>query len=176
MCIRKKNINTHIVIVGFPGGSMVLKKNPPAMQETQEMWVGKIPLNWENPMNRGVWQATVHGVVKSWTQLKWLTTATMVIVLLLVSLTSICFISSQIRYHLQTLYKCTNSFIVCLLLTSHQRFSLLVNWCTPVPKIVSGIMQVLSKYLLSKYQTMSSLDMIAWGWVKLLWFSVLVFK
>ena len=40
------------------------------MQETQEMWVGKIPLNWENPMNRGVWQATVHGVVKSWTQLK----------------------------------------------------------------------------------------------------------
>ena len=97
------------------------------MQETQEMWVGKIPLNWENPMNRGVWQATVHGVVKSWTQLNRLTTATTVIVLLLVSLTSICFISSQIRYHLQTLYKCTNSFIVCLLLTSHQRFSLLVH-------------------------------------------------
>ena len=46
----------------------------------------------------------------------------------------------------------------------------------PMPKIVSGIMQVLSKYLLNEYQTMTSLDMIAWGWVKLLWFSVLVFK
>ena len=26
----------------------------------------------ENSMDRGVWQATVHGVTKSWTQLKWL--------------------------------------------------------------------------------------------------------
>ena len=26
----------------------------------------------ENPMDRGAWQATVHGVAKSWTQLKWL--------------------------------------------------------------------------------------------------------
>ena len=24
----------------------------------------------ENPMDRGVWRATVHGVAKSWTQLK----------------------------------------------------------------------------------------------------------
>ena len=24
----------------------------------------------ENPMDRGAWQATVHGVAKSWTQLK----------------------------------------------------------------------------------------------------------
>jgi len=23
-------------------------------------------LAWENPMDRGVWQATVHGVAKSW--------------------------------------------------------------------------------------------------------------
>ena len=28
----------------------------------------------ENPMDRGVWQATVHRVAKSWTQLKQLTT------------------------------------------------------------------------------------------------------
>ena len=59
-------------------------KNPPAVQETQEMWV--CSLNWEdplekemetpskysclgNPMDRGAWQATVHGVTKSWTQL-----------------------------------------------------------------------------------------------------------
>ena len=26
----------------------------------------------ENPMNRGTWQATVHSITKSWTQLKWL--------------------------------------------------------------------------------------------------------
>ena len=28
----------------------------------------------ENPMDRGIWQATVHGVAKSQTQLKWLST------------------------------------------------------------------------------------------------------
>jgi len=28
----------------------------------------------ENPMDRGVWQATVHRVAKSWTRLKWLST------------------------------------------------------------------------------------------------------
>ena len=28
----------------------------------------------ENPMDRGVWWATVHGVAKSWTQLKWFST------------------------------------------------------------------------------------------------------
>ena len=26
-------------------------------------------LAWRNPMDRGAWQATVHGVAKSWTQL-----------------------------------------------------------------------------------------------------------
>ena len=30
----------------------------------------------ENPMVRGAWQAAVHGVAKSWTQLKWFTAAT----------------------------------------------------------------------------------------------------
>ena len=28
----------------------------------------------ENPMDRGAWQATVHGVTKSWTRLKGLST------------------------------------------------------------------------------------------------------
>ena len=28
----------------------------------------------ENPMDRGAWRATVHGVTKSWTRLKWLST------------------------------------------------------------------------------------------------------
>ena len=30
----------------------------------------------ENPVNRGAWQATVHGVAKGWTRLKWLSTHT----------------------------------------------------------------------------------------------------
>ena len=62
-------------IRGFPGGSAV--KNQPTMQETQEMRVpgsGRSPggghsnpLQYsclENPMDRGAWWATVHGVAK----------------------------------------------------------------------------------------------------------------
>ena len=56
-------------------------KNPPAMWET---WVRSLGwedcleegmathssiLAWRNPMDRGAWQAVVHGVAKSWTQL-----------------------------------------------------------------------------------------------------------
>ena len=65
----------------FSGVSVV--KNPLAMQQPQEMWVGSLvgkipwrkkcnPLQYfcqENPMGRGPWWATVHGVVKSQTQL-----------------------------------------------------------------------------------------------------------
>ena len=54
-------------------------KNPPAMQET---WVQSLDwkdplakdlatnssiLAWKTPMDRGAWQATVHGVAKSCT-------------------------------------------------------------------------------------------------------------
>ena len=57
----------------FPGGSMV--GNLPAKQETQvQSWVRKIPgegngnpLQYSclgNPMDRGAWQAIVHGVAK----------------------------------------------------------------------------------------------------------------
>ena len=55
-------------------------KNLPATWETQfSPSVGKIP--WrrerlptlgfllENPMDRGTWQVTVHGITKSWTRL-----------------------------------------------------------------------------------------------------------
>ena len=56
-------------------------KNLPAMQEMQEMWVQFLgqedPLIptfhkscLENPMDRGAWQATVHRVTRSQTQLK----------------------------------------------------------------------------------------------------------
>ena len=59
----------------FPGGSAV--KNTPAVQETQKTqgrslgWeVDGNPLQYsflENPMDRGLWQATVHWVTQSWT-------------------------------------------------------------------------------------------------------------
>ena len=53
-------------------------KNPSAIQETQvHPWVGRIPWRREwltcsifclgNPMDRGAWWATVHGVTKSQT-------------------------------------------------------------------------------------------------------------
>ena len=65
--------------VGFPAGSEV--KNLPTVWET---WIQSLsqedplekgmvcPLQYsclENSMNRGGWQATVHEVAKSWTQL-----------------------------------------------------------------------------------------------------------
>ena len=59
---------------GFPGGAAV--KNPPAVQETGLIpGLGRAPgegngypLQYsflENPMERGAWQATMHGVAKS---------------------------------------------------------------------------------------------------------------
>ena len=57
-------------------------KNLPAMQETWVQSLGREerpgggngnPLQCsclENPMDREAWQATVHGVTKSWTRLK----------------------------------------------------------------------------------------------------------
>ena len=66
-----------------------LVKNQPVMQE-KETWVWSLgwedPLEegmathsnilpWRIPMDRGAWQATVHGVTKSRTQLSWLSTA-----------------------------------------------------------------------------------------------------
>ena len=74
----------HIIFqMTFPDGSAI--KNLP---EKQEMWVQSLsgrspggghynPLQYsclENPVNRGVWWATVHKVAKSWTQLKQLGT------------------------------------------------------------------------------------------------------
>ena len=69
--------------MGFPSGSAV--KNPSAMQKKLEMWIRSLsqgrfpgerydnPLQYsclENPMDRGAWQATIHRVAKSRTQLK----------------------------------------------------------------------------------------------------------
>ena len=70
---------------GFPGGSVV--RTPPASAEDARD-TGSIPGSGrspgggngnlpqyaclENPMDRGAWQATVHGLTKSW---MWLSTA-----------------------------------------------------------------------------------------------------
>ena len=43
----------------FPGGSAV--KNPPAIQETQEMWVQS--LGWEDPLEEGV---ATHSRILAW--------------------------------------------------------------------------------------------------------------
>ena len=69
-------------VAGFPRATVV--KNPPA-NAGEATEVGSIPglgrspggengnpLQYPrlgNPMDRGAWQTTVHGVVKSWTQL-----------------------------------------------------------------------------------------------------------
>ena len=57
-------------------------KNLPAMQKTWVQFLGQEDplerkmathsslLAWENPVDRGAWQATVHVVSKSWTQLR----------------------------------------------------------------------------------------------------------
>ena len=68
----------------YLGASLVaqLVKNLSAMQETWVRFLGQEDtlerkmathssiLAWENPMDRGAWQATVHAVAKSWTQLR----------------------------------------------------------------------------------------------------------
>ena len=66
----------------FPMAQQV--KNLPAMLEIQEMWVGSLgqedpleekngnPVQYsclKNPMDRGAWPATGHGVAKRWTRL-----------------------------------------------------------------------------------------------------------
>ena len=65
------------IFMGFPGGSVV--KNPPTNSgdESSVPGSGRIPIEGNgnplqhsclgNPMDRGAWQATVHGVAKSQT-------------------------------------------------------------------------------------------------------------
>ena len=44
-------------------------KKLPTVQETEAMATHSSILTWRIPMDRRAWQATVHGVTKSWTQL-----------------------------------------------------------------------------------------------------------
>ena len=71
-----------MILLGFPGGSVL--KNPPAntgdtgdtcsipgMERSPRGRNGN-PLQYscrDNPMDRGAWWATVHGVTKTWIQL-----------------------------------------------------------------------------------------------------------
>ena len=44
-------------------------KGPEEGSAEKEMATHSSILAWRIPMDRGAWQATVHGVTKSWTQL-----------------------------------------------------------------------------------------------------------
>ena len=84
---RSVNLNNKNVTLsqtqGFPSDAS--GKEPACQCRRRERhefdrWVGKMPWRraWqptpvfllENPMDRGAWWATVHGVAKSWTRLK----------------------------------------------------------------------------------------------------------
>ena len=53
-----------LYIMGFPGGSHS-KESACNVGDLGLIYI----LAWRNPMDRGAWWATVHGVGKSWTQL-----------------------------------------------------------------------------------------------------------
>jgi len=65
--------------LGFPGGSEVKKKLPANADPWVHPWVGKIPgekngnpcqyFYLGNPMDRGAWWATVHGLQENQTWL-----------------------------------------------------------------------------------------------------------
>ena len=79
-----KILQTREINGTVPGGSAV--KNPPANAGDSGSIPGSVrspggghgnPLQYscpENPMDRGAWQTTVHGVAKSWTRLRRLST------------------------------------------------------------------------------------------------------
>ena len=84
--ILEKKIKKQVLVFNITRVSQVLLvvKNLPTAQEMQETrvdpWARKIPQRrkwqnplqyfcWNNSMDRGTWQATIHGAANSWTQL-----------------------------------------------------------------------------------------------------------
>ena len=75
--LYRKSVPTSTLHKAFPGGTLV--KNSPANAGDTVLTPGSgrspgegnsNPLQYsclENPMDRGAWRATVHGVAKSWT-------------------------------------------------------------------------------------------------------------
>ena len=57
--------------MGFPGVSAVKRLSPRVGEDPREkeMATHSSILAWKNPMDRGAWQATIHGIAKSWTRL-----------------------------------------------------------------------------------------------------------
>ena len=65
----------YLNFLGFPGGSVGIESSCQCRRPGFNPWVGKIPWRrkWQhtpgnclgNPLDRGTWQATVHGVTKS---------------------------------------------------------------------------------------------------------------
>ena len=72
--------------MGLPGGSVVKKLSANAGDVGSVLGLGRSPGEGngnplpysclENSMDRGAWRATIHGVIKSWAQLKQLSTHT----------------------------------------------------------------------------------------------------
>ena len=74
---KKSLVTKYLTYWGFPGGSVVNKKNPPANagESGFDPWVRKIPWSSKQPIpvfflpeisiDRGAWQATVHVTAKS---------------------------------------------------------------------------------------------------------------
>ena len=81
-------------IWGFPGGASAKEPTCQYKRHKRYRW-GRSPggghdnpLQYsclENPMDRGAWWATVHGVTKSQTWLKWLSTHTFILKILLLT-------------------------------------------------------------------------------------------
>ena len=86
----KSRLQRHFSLLVCPGISIIVTTNGASDKESAcqcrrhkrrgfDPWVAKVPwsrkcnLLWysclKNPMDRGTWRATVHGVAKSWTQL-----------------------------------------------------------------------------------------------------------
>ena len=103
---------TSTIIQGLPRWLLVVKNLPANAGDTRD--AGSIPgsgrspggghgnplqcSGLENPMNRGAWQAMVHGVTKNWTQLKWFSTHTPLFRTLLVSHLSAVKASSCLKH------------------------------------------------------------------------------
>ena len=77
-------LNTHLYSRGASQVVLVVKNPPANAGDLREPGSGRPPgggpgnpLQYpflENPMDRGTWRATVHGIAKSWTRLKRLST------------------------------------------------------------------------------------------------------
>ena len=96
-----RNINSFMVSIWASQVALVVKNLPANTGDIRD--AGSIPglgrspgegsdnsLQYsclENPMDRGAWQATVHRVTKSWTQLKQLSTHTLILPPILITAT-----------------------------------------------------------------------------------------